>query len=70
MTITITDILRVILYFVMFGTSFYCLSGVDFSKLFLNQPNKAFKAQMLLIILSLALGFLSTQFILAIMFKV
>lgn len=63
------EIFKVILHFMMFGVSFYCLSGVDFAKFFLNSPNKAFKAQMLLMLLSLALGFLSSQFILAIMFK-
>lgn len=67
--VTIKDISKVVLYFMMFGTSFYCLSGLDFGKLFLNHPQKAFKAQMLLLLMSLALGFLSAQFILAIMFQ-
>jgi len=67
--VTFKELCRVVLYFMMFGVSFYCLSGVDFGKVFLNQPNKSFKAQMLLVLLSLAIGFLATQFILAIMFQ-
>lgn len=66
----IEKISRVILHFMMFGISFYCLSGVDFAKFFLRTENRAFKAQVLLLLLSLALGYLSSQFILAIMFKV
>lgn len=67
--VTFQDVCHVVLYFLMFSVSFYCLSGIDFSKIFLNHPNRAFKAQMLLLILSCAIGYLATRFILAITFQ-
>ncbi len=66
----IKEIARILLHFGTFGFSFYCLSGLDFSKLMLNNPQKATKAQALLFMLSMALGYLAAQFILAIMYNI
>jgi len=61
------ELIRIGLHFVMFTFSFWCLSGLDMGKHFL--PGQAArKAQPMLILLSLALGYLSAQFILAIMY--
>ena len=64
----VEEIGRIVLHFVTFGFSFYCLSGLDLSKLMLNTPQRSTKAQVLLFMMSLALGYLSAQFILAIMY--
>ena len=64
-----SEIARIILHFAAFGISFYCLSGLDLGKLMLNSPEKGTKAQVLLTLMSLALGYLSAQFILAIMYQ-
>lgn len=53
----------------MFIFSFYCLSSLDLAKLLLPVENRVAKAQFLVILLSLALGYLSAQFILAIIYK-
>lgn len=60
------QVVKIIIYFICFTASFYCLSGVDFSKFLLMSKNRVIKAQMLLIILSLALGYLSGQFLIVI----
>lgn len=59
-------ITRLLLYFASFGFSFYCLSGLDLSRLMLNSPERNTKATLLLVFMSLALGFLVAQFIIAI----
>jgi uncharacterized membrane protein YwzB len=53
----------------MFGFSFYALSSLNLGKIMLPGNNRAVKAQLLLILLSLALGYLSAQFILAIVYQ-
>ncbi|MBQ7223400.1 MAG: DUF1146 domain-containing protein [Erysipelotrichaceae bacterium] len=62
------EIARIILHFATFGFSFYCLSSLDLGKIMLNSPDKRTKAQLLLVMMSMALGYLSAQFILAIMY--
>lgn len=64
----IKEIARIFIHFAMFGFSFYCLSGLDLSKIMLPGPQKNAKTQTLLILMSAALGFLAAQFILAIMY--
>lgn len=66
----IKEIARVILHFMTFCLSFYCLSGLDLSKVMLKGPQRNAKAMMLLILMSLALGYLSAQFILAIIVQI
>lgn len=65
----IAEITRILLHFGAFGFSFYCLSGLDLSKLMLNTPQRTAKAQFLLLMMSMALGYLVAQFILAIMYR-
>ncbi|MGN1399313.1 MAG: DUF1146 family protein [Erysipelotrichaceae bacterium] len=60
------QIVKIITYFICFTVSFYCLSGVDFSKILLMNKSRVVKAQLLLVLLSLALGYLSGQFLIAI----
>ena len=62
----IREIARILLHFGAFGFSFYCLSGLDLSKLMLNTPQRSTKGQVLLLMMSMALGYLCAQFILAI----
>ncbi len=62
-----TYIVNFIIYLVMFGLSFFALSGLDLGKLCLPGKNRAFKAQLLLLLMSLALGYLTGQFFIAIM---
>lgn len=69
-TALIKEIARILLYFAMFGFSFYSLSSLDLAKIMLNCSNRKAKAQLLLILLSLALGYLSAQFILTIQFQI
>ena len=64
----VEEIGRILLYFITFGLSFYCLSGIDFAKVMLPKNDRPAKAQFLLILLSMALGYLVAQFILAIMY--
>jgi uncharacterized membrane protein YwzB len=66
---TIKELARVLLHLAMFGFSFYALSGLDVSKIMLNTPQKSAKAQTLLILASLALGYLGAQFILALTYN-
>ena len=54
----------------MFGFSFYALSSLDLSKVLLPVANRKGKAQLLLVLLSLALGYLAAEFILAIRFQI
>ncbi len=63
------EIARIFIHFVMFGVSFYALSSLDLAKLLLPVNNRNTKAQLLLILLSLALGYLTAQFILAIRYQ-
>ena len=65
----IKELARILLHFIMFAFSFYGLSGLDVSKIMLNTPQKSAKAQTLLILASLALGYLGAQFILAITYQ-
>lgn len=55
-----------ILYLLMFGVSFYALSGIKFDKLmFVSNPNKA---RLLIILLSMSLSYLTVQFLKGIIF--
>ncbi len=63
------EVARIFIHFAGFGFSFYALSGLNLSKLMLNTPDRSVKAQTLLILMSLGLGYLAAQFILAIMYK-
>lgn len=63
------EVSRIALHFIMFIFSFYCLSSLDLAKVLLPVENRVAKAQFLVILLSMALGYLSSQFILAIIYK-
>lgn len=63
-------IAKMVTYLLCFTVSFYGLSAIDFSKILLPGPKKQAKAILLLVLLSLALGYLSATFILTISFKV
>lgn len=69
MGINVNELTRIILHFAMFGFSFYALSSLDLGKVLLPGPGRGTKAQLLLILLSLALGYLSAQFLLAIVYQ-
>ena len=69
MGVKINEIARILLHFAMFGFSFYALSSLNLGKIMLPGSSRAVKAQLLLILLSLALGYLSAQFILAIVYQ-
>lgn len=58
---------RITVYFLMFILTFYCLSGIDLGKVMLPGKNRAFKGQMLLWLLSLAVAYGATEFIFALM---
>ncbi len=60
-------IIRIVLHIVSFGVCWYALNGLDWSK-FIKQ-GKVVQAQLLLIVLSMALGYLLAQFLLAIGFS-
>lgn len=70
MPIDFKQIAQIFLHFAMFGFSFYCLSGLDFAKVLLPSQERVTKAKGLLILASLALGYLSAQFLLAIMYHI
>jgi uncharacterized integral membrane protein (TIGR02327 family) len=55
-------LVELILYFVFFAISLYGLNGVNFSKLL--YPSKVKQAQVLVILLAMALAYLSMQFLL------
>ena len=69
MLFTFKELARILLHLMMFGFSFYALSGLDVSKTMLNTPQRSAKAQTLLILASLALGYLGAQFILALTYQ-
>ena len=62
----IEEIGRILLHFGTFGFSLYCLSELDLSRIMLNTPARSTKGQILLFMMSMALGYLCAQFILAI----
>lgn len=64
------EVTRIAIHFIMFVASFYCLSSLDIAKLLLPVENRVAKAQFLVILLSMALGYLSAQFILSIMYRI
>jgi len=64
------QIMRIGLYFVMFGLSFYCLSALDMGKILLPVKNRDTKAQVLLLMLSAALSYWVSEFLLGIMYHV
>ena len=64
------EISRIFIHFAAFGFSFYCLSGLDLGKLMLKTPDRNTKATLLLVFLSLALGYLVAQFILSITYNI
>ncbi len=66
----VDEIIRIGLHFVCMAFSFYALSGLDLSKIMLNRPNRGMKGQALLVLMSMALGFLAAQFILAIQYQI
>ncbi len=63
------ELARIIIHFLMFGVSFYALSSLDLAKVLLPVKDRSMKAQILLVLLSLALGYLSAQFIMAIRYQ-
>ena len=65
----INEIARILLHFATFGFSFYALSGLDAGKVMLPGPQRTAKSLTLLVLLSLAIGYLSAQFILAIVYR-
>ncbi len=66
----IEEITRIVLHIGCFILAFYGLSGLDFSKIMLNRPNRGVKGQTLLILLSMAIGYLVAQFMLAIVYNI
>ncbi len=64
------EVSRIFLHFAAFGFSFYCLSGLNLSKLMLNTPERDTKALVLLILMSLGLGYLVAQFLLSIVYVI
>ena len=62
-------VVKVILHIITFSFSFYCLSGLDLSKVMLNTPERGAKGQILLFLMSMALGYLVAQFLIAIMYS-
>ena len=65
----INAIVKIILHIITFSFSFYCLSGLDLSKTMLNTPERGAKGQILLFLMSMALGYLVAQFLIAIMYS-
>ncbi|MBE6125101.1 MAG: DUF1146 domain-containing protein [Erysipelotrichaceae bacterium] len=65
----INTIVKIILHIITFSFSFYCLSGLDLSKIMLNTPERGAKGQVLLFLMSMALGYLVAQFLIAIMYR-
>ena len=65
----INTIVKIILHIITFSFSFYCLSGLDLSKIMLNTPERGAKGQILLFLMSMALGYLVAQFLIAIMYR-
>ena len=63
------ELARIIIHFLMFGVSFYALSSLDLAKVLLPVKDRSMKAQILLVLLSFALGYLSAQFIMAIRYQ-
>ena len=57
---------NMVIYLAMFALSFYCLSGLNLGTIMLPGKNRAFKGQMLLWLMALALGYLAGSFVLAI----
>ena len=57
------QLIRVFAYFAGFGISLYALTALDFSR-FLRK-NKAVPAQILMLLLAMAIGTLVAQFLLA-----
>ena len=62
-------VVKVILHIITFSFSFYCLSGLDLSKIMLNTPERGAKGQILLFLMSMALGYLVAQFLIARMYS-
>ena len=60
-------VIRIVLHIVSFGVCWYALSGLDWAK-FIKQ-GRVMQAQLLLIVLSMALGYLLAQFLMAIGFS-
>jgi uncharacterized integral membrane protein (TIGR02327 family) len=54
--------IQLALYFINFAISMYALSAINFSKLI--YPDKTMQTQVLLILCSMALSYLATQFLL------
>ncbi|MBQ1315292.1 MAG: DUF1146 domain-containing protein [Erysipelotrichaceae bacterium] len=65
----INTIVKIILHIITFSFSFYCLSGLDLSKIMLNTPERGAKGQVLLFMMSMALGYLVAQFLIVIMYR-
>lgn len=53
--------IRVIIYFITFAVSFYGLNAIDFAKII--YPKRVVQAQVLVILLAMALAYLITQFL-------
>jgi len=56
-------IVQIILHMICFAVAFYSLNGIDLNR-FIKQ-GRVLQAQLLLMILSMALGYLMAQFLLA-----
>ncbi len=54
--------IRVIIYFLTFSVSFYGLNAINFEKII--YPKRVIQAQVLVILLAMALAYLITQFLL------
>ena len=65
----INTIVKIIMHIITFSFSFYCLSGLDLSKIMLNTPERGAKGQVLLFMMSMALGYLVAQFLIVIMYR-
>jgi len=53
--------IRVIIYFLTFGVCLYSLNAINFSKII--YPKRVVQAQVLVILLAMALAYLVTQFL-------
>lgn len=60
--------IRVIIYFLTFGASLYSLNAINFSKII--YPKRVVQAQVLIILLAMALAYLVTQFLIGLSLSV
>ncbi len=65
----VKEIVKVIIHIITFSFSFYALSGLDLGKVMLNRPDKGAKGMVLLCLMALGLGYVSAQFLIAVMYR-